>query len=126
MSKTNVFMMMLLVGILSLAAVPAMSLESTDSVQELDGVHWMQSTSAEKRAFLYGAGSAIVLEYNVRSKHEEQPSKFVQGWVDVFKDQTWPQMERAIDQYYISNPNKMNEHVFHAIWFTMIKPNIQQ
>jgi hypothetical protein len=125
MNKTNAFMIMLLVGFLALAAGPAMSLETTESVPELDGAHWMQSTSAEKRAFLYGAGSAIVLEYNVRSKHDEQPSKFVQGWVDVFKDQTWAQMERAVDQYYISNPNRINEHVFHAIWFAMIKPNIQ-
>ncbi len=124
MKKTNLFMM-LLAGMLLLSAVPAMSAQTTENVPELDGTLWMQSTSDEKRAFLYGAGSAIAVEYNVRTRHDEQPSRFVQGWVDAFNDKTWPQLEREIDQYYINNPTRMNEHVLHVMWNNMIKPNLK-
>ena len=125
MKKVHLFTTILLAGILILSAGPAMSQETTENVPELDGTHWMQSTSDEKRAFLYGAGSAIAVEYNVRIKHDEQPSKFIQGWVDALKDKTWPQLEREIDQYYIDNPARINEHVLRVVWHNMIKPNLK-
>ncbi|MBU1247974.1 MAG: hypothetical protein KKB70_04690 [Proteobacteria bacterium] len=125
MIKTKLFLMMMLAGALLLVASPVMAENTMSKMAELDGTHWLQSTSAEKRAFLYGAGNAIVLEYHGRTKHGEQPSKLVQGWVDVFKNQSWSQMEHDIDQYYIKNPTKMGEHVMKAMWTTMIKPNMK-
>jgi hypothetical protein len=85
----------------------------------------MNSNSQEKKAFLLGAGSAFVLEYYIRTKHGEQPSRYVQGWVEVLKDQNWSTLEKALDQYYSDNPDKRNEHVFHVIWHQMIEPNLK-
>ncbi len=124
MKKTYYLAMMLCAMILLLAANSALS-EDAMLAADVDGAIWMQSSSDEKRAFLYGAGSAFVLEYYIRTKHDEKPSKFIQGWVDVFKDQTWSQVEMAVNEYYMKNPDKMNEHVFHAMWYNMIKPNLK-
>ena len=124
MKKVHLLTMAVLAGVLLLAANPGWAQEKA-APPDVDGTIWMKSSSSEKRAFLYGAGSAFVLEYYIRTKHEEQPSRFVQGWVDVFKSQTWGDLEKALDQYYTQHPDKMNEHVFHVIWNQMIKPNMK-
>lgn len=124
MKKIQFLALALLAGVLLLAASPVRAQENPNS-PDVDGTIWMQTTSAEKRAFLYGAGNALVLEYHIRMKHNEEPSKFIQGWVEVFKDRSWPDLEMALDRYYVNNPDKMKEHVFHVIWNSMIKPNMK-
>lgn len=124
MKKINMMAIMLVAGLLFFAVSPGRT-QSTQISPELDGTIWLNSSSAEKRAFLYGVGSATVLEYHIRTKHDEQPSRFVSGWVEVFKDQTWAEVENAVDKYYAENPGRLNEHVLHVIWQNMIKPNLK-
>lgn len=93
---------------------------------DVDGYVWMQSTDDEKRAFLFGAGSLVVLEYHIRDKHGEKPSRFVKGWVDVLKDMSWAEMAKKIDTYYKNHPDNRKRYVFEVIWDDMIKPNLQQ
>lgn len=92
---------------------------------DVDGYVWMKSTQQEKRAFLFGASSAIVLEYHVREKHSEQPSRFVKGWVDGLKDMSWAALADKIDAYYRNNPAKMDRQVFEVIWHEIITPNLK-
>lgn len=89
---------------------------------DLDGTVWMQSTEQEKEAFLLGAGSAVVLEYHVRNKLAEEPSKFIRGWIEALKDMTWVDLAHKIDGYYKNNPDKMNRPVFDVIWAEVIAP----
>ncbi|MDP3427552.1 MAG: hypothetical protein Q8S17_09270 [Humidesulfovibrio sp.] len=125
MKKINIIAAMMVVGLLFLAVNPGRT-QSTELSPELDGNIWMSSSSAEKRAFLYGVGSATVLEYHIRTKHDEQPSRFVSGWVEVFKEQTWADVEKAVDSYYYNNPSRLNEHVLRVIWQNMIQPNLKK
>jgi len=125
MKKVHLFAMALLAGISILTASPGWTQEKV-APPEVDGTVWMKSSSDEKRAFLYGAGSAFTLEYFIRTKHDEQPSNFVQGWVDTFKNETWGELEKAVDKYYADNPDKMHEHVFKVIWEQMIKPDMKK
>lgn len=92
---------------------------------DVDGIVWMRSTEQEKISFLFGAGSAIVLEYHLREKHSEQPSKFVKAWVDALKDVSWTEMATRIDAYYKNNPNKSDRNVFSVIWHEIIQPNLK-
>lgn len=89
---------------------------------DVDGIVWMRSTGQEKIAFLFGAGSAIVLEYHLREKHSEQPSKFVKSWVEALRDVSWTEMVTQIDAYYKSNPNKSDRNVFDVIWHEIVLP----
>jgi hypothetical protein len=125
MKKINIIAAMMVVGLLFLAVNPGRT-QSTELSPELDGKIWQASSSAEKRAFLYGVGSATVLEYHIRTKHDEQPSRFVSGWVEVFKDQTWADVEKDVDSYYANNPSRLDEHVLRVIWQNMIKPNLKK
>jgi hypothetical protein len=124
MKKINMMAIVLVAGLLFFAVSPGRT-QSTQLSPELNGTIWLSSTSAEKRAFLYGVGSATVLEFHIRTKHDEQPSKFVSGWVEVFKDQTWGEVEDAVDKYYANNPGHLDEHVLKVIWLNMIKPNLK-
>lgn len=125
MKKFNILAITLIAGLLFFAVSPGRT-QSTQLSPELDGRIWLDSTSAEKRAFLYGVGSATVLEYHIRTKHDEQPSRFVSGWVEVFKDQTWSDVEKTVDRYYANNPDRLNENVLKVIWQIMIKPNVKK
>jgi hypothetical protein len=92
---------------------------------DVDGFVWMKSTDPEKKAFLFGAGTAIALEYQMRAKRSEEPSKFVKGWIEVFDNMSWAEMASKLDNYYESNPDKGNRLVFDVLWHEMIKPNLK-
>ena len=116
----------LLVGSLVWSANTCFAQKATDHpAPDVDGQVWMQSTEQEKEAFLFGAGSAIVLEYHVRDKHSEAPSLFVRGWVEGLKDISWKELANRIDDYYRKNPEQMHKHVFEVIWQEVIMPNIK-
>lgn len=112
---------------IALASVAVSSAQEIKShpTPDVDGVVWMRSTEQEKIAFLFGAGSAVVLEYHLREKHSEQPSKFVKAWVDALRDVSWTEMVTRIDAYYKSNPTKSDRNVFSVIWHEIIVPNLK-
>ena len=91
---------------------------------DVDGYVWMKSTDPEKKAFLFGAGTAIALEFQMRAKRSEEPSKFVKGWIEVFDNMSWAEMASNLDRYYESHPDNANRLVFDVLWHEMIKPNL--
>jgi len=114
----------LLAGILFLGSGTGYAQKTMEHpAPDVDGTVWMKSTDQEKKAFLFGASSAIVLEYHIRDKHSEAPSIFVKGWVEALKDMSWAELADKIDAYYRKNPDKMNRHVFEVIWHEIITPN---
>jgi len=122
MKTVHVAVVLLLATVLALGVGPARAMDKIGEA-DVDGHVWMRSDSQAKRAFLLGAGSAIVLEYYIRTKNNERPSRFVQGWVDVLEKKNWMDMERTLDAYYSSHPDKMDENVFRVVWKHMIEPN---
>lgn len=92
---------------------------------DVDGYVWTRSTDPEKKAFLFGAGTAIALEYQMRAKHAEEPSMFIKGWIEVFDNMSWAEMASKLDSYYESNPDKEGRLVFDVLWHEMIKPNLK-
>jgi len=117
-------MLFALVGLLLFGATSAIAqgaMENSDP--DIDGVVWTHSTDSDKRAFLLGVGNAVVLEYHLRTKHSEEPSRFVRGWVAAFKDSSWADMASKIDAYYANNPTKLHRNVLDVVWHEMITPN---
>ena len=99
--------------------------QGTTPSPDVDGFVWMKSTDAEKKAFLFGAGTAIALEYQMRAKRAEEPSKFIKGWIEAFDNMSWAEMASKLDAFYESNPDKENRLVFDVLWHEMIKPNLK-
>lgn len=114
---------LLIVALLCAGTAPGYAQNTTNHpAPDVDGVVWMKSSDLEKKAFLFGAGSALVLEYHLREKHAQEPSRLVIGWVDGLKDISWSDLSNAIDAYYRANPNKMQRDVFDVIWHEVIVP----
>jgi len=80
----------------------------------------MKSTDQEKQSFLIGAMSAVVLEYHVREKASEEPSRFIKVWIAALKDINCSELSSKIDAFYSNNPEKMHRHVFDVIWHEVI------
>jgi len=113
----------LLAALFCIWSIPSNAQNATSHpAPDVDGVVWMKSSDLEKKAFLFGAGSALVLEYHLREKHSQEPSKLVIGWVDGLKDMSWSDLSNAIDAYYRANPDKMQRDVFDVIWHEIIAP----
>lgn len=124
MKKHCCLPLLLFVGILFVGATASLAQNATEHpAPDVDGKVWMDSTHQEKTSFLFGAGSAVVLEYHIRATHSQEPSRFVKGWVDVLKDTSWEELAHKIDTYYKNNPDKMHRHVFEVIWHEIIAPN---
>jgi hypothetical protein len=118
--------MYLIAGLIFTASTSCFAQGTTGSPSpDVDGHVWMKSTDAEKKAFLFGAGTAIALEYQMRAKRTEEPSKFVKGWIEVFDNMSWAAMASNVDRYYESHPNKASRLVFDVLWHEMIKPNLK-
>jgi len=116
--------MFALVSLLLLGASSALAqgaMENSDP--DIDGKVWTHSTDSDKRAFLLGVSNAVVLEYHLRTRHSEEPSRFVKGWLGAFKDSKWSEMVNRVDAYYANNPTKLHRNVLDVVWHEMIAPN---
>jgi hypothetical protein len=120
------FSVFLLAGLLFPGASSCFAQGTTSNPSpDVDGYVWMKSTDPEKKAFLFGAGTAVALEYQMRAKRSEEPSKFIKGWIEAFDNMSWAEMASKLDAYYESNPGKENRLVFEVLWHEMIKPNLK-
>lgn len=124
MRMKNCFAMLALMSLLLLGAGSALAQNAMEnSDPDIDGKVWMHSTDSDKRAFLLGVSNAVVLEYHLRTKRSQEPSRFVQGWVAAFKDARWSEIVGKVDAYYANNPTKMHRNVLDVVWHEMIAPN---
>ncbi|KAF5034815.1 hypothetical protein DSECCO2_592080 [anaerobic digester metagenome] len=125
MKKLRYACVYLIAALIFSTASPCFAQGTTGSPSpDVDGYVWMKSTDPEKKAFLFGAGTAIALEYQMRAKRSEEPSKFVKGWIEVFDNMSWAEMASSLDRYYDSHPDKASRLVFDVLWHEMIKPNL--
>lgn len=126
MKKHRYLVMFALMGLLLVSAGTAFAqgaMENSDP--DIDGKVWLHSSNSDKRAFLLGVSNAVVLEYHLRTKRGEEPSRFVKGWVAAFKDSRWSEMVGKVDAYYASNPTKLHRNVLDVVWHEMIAPNLK-
>jgi len=120
------FSVFLLAGLLFAGSSSCFAQGTTSNPSpDVDGYVWMKSTDAEKKAFLFGAGTAVALEYQMRAKRSEEPSKFIKGWIEAFGNMSWAEMASKLDKYYEANPGKADRLVFDVLWHEMIKPNLK-
>ena len=89
---------------------------------ELTGRQWILSNDSEKLAFLYGASSIVAIEEIGAEKTGRPVSRFVEGWMNAFKDLTLPEIQRKIDVWYATHSDQADRNVFDVIWYEMIKP----
>jgi hypothetical protein len=124
MKRLSLLSMLVLVGCILLGTSAGFTQTPMDnSDPDINGKVWIQSSESDKRAFLLGVSNAVVLEYHVREKHGEVPSRFVKGWIAAFRDSRWTEMVSKVDAYYANNPEKLHRHVLDVVWHDVIIPS---
>jgi hypothetical protein len=92
----------------------------------LKGTTWVQMMPESKLAFIWGMGHVAEIEQELMKRHPELDvenfsAKIIEGMADVPMNN----IVEAVDEYYETNPDKLQEHVVKVIWDVIIKPNIQ-
>jgi len=127
MKKFGYVSMLLIVAALFAGTVACFAQNPSEHPRpDVDGYVWMKSTDAEKKAFLLGAGSAVAMEYHVRDKRSQEPSRFVKDWTEALKNVTWAELATQVDTFYTNNPERRNVLVFEVIWREAIKPRLNK
>lgn len=92
----------------------------------LTGELWVNMSSDQKSAYIWGAGDIVDLEQEFMEiypelKRESFSMKAVEGIGDV----TINEIVATVDAFYKNNPEKVDLSVIRVIWDEMIKPNIK-
>lgn len=93
---------------------------------EVTGKLWLRSSEQEKQSFLIGAGSIVALEYRIREKKAEEPTRFIKGWVETLKGMSWKELSDKIDAYYMKHEDAQGRGVFDVLWHEIIKPSMKE
>ena len=107
---------------------------STVSAEEfvpmIDGARWTASSRPEKVAYLIGLNNYMVMEYVSQVEHgnppptpEQSPTpEFWQGSEGVTIDQALD----ALDNFYASNPGKMDTPAIVVLWNEVVEPRLNK
>ena len=98
-----------------------------DPVPLVTGEHWTKSSEQLKKAYLIGIANVILIDtaYNAANVPSEAQSllpRIAKG----MKGQTLDSVRLALDQWYATHPDKLNQPVIETIWFEMVVPGLQK
>jgi hypothetical protein len=111
--------------LISIGSVCALAKEAVRSPL-LDGKWWNQMSQDEKAAYIWGAGDVVDLEQEFMSIYPELKSEnFSAKTVEGIGDVGFEKIIATVDQFYSSNPDKLDYTVLRVIWDAMIKPNLK-
>lgn len=97
-------------------------------LRPVTGSEWTTATEREKKAFLYGLGTMIQLEYEVAKQQnlpENRPS-LVPTFVRGLQNTNLVGVMRFVDDYYARNPARLDRSVVDVIWRDIVLPGTQQ
>jgi hypothetical protein len=101
-------------------AVPALA-QSKNDVLVVTGTDWMASSSAERKAFLVGAGNMIVAE-NAYAKRRNVAAAPVSAEITRAVDKmTLADIEARITRWYEANPGRGSTPVMAVVWQDIVK-----
>jgi hypothetical protein len=109
--------------IVLLVSLPNATLAGED-VPLVDGELWTESSLAEKKSYLIGAGNLMVVEYLYQEGSNQVPSDdqtVIQRLYTATDGVTLDELVSQIDQYYQKHSDKMKEPVLVVIWHEIVE-----
>lgn len=106
-----------------LVSLPYATLASED-IPLIDGELWKESSLAEKKSYLVGAGNLMVIEYLYQEGSKQVPSDdqtVIQRLYKATDGVTLNELISQIDQWYQKHPDKMKEPVLVVIWHEIVE-----
>jgi hypothetical protein len=95
-----------------------------EDIPLVDGDLWTESSLAEKKSYLVGAGNLMVVEYLYQEGSKQVPSDdqtVIQRLYAATDGVTLDELISQIDQWYQKNPDKMKEPVLVVIWREIVE-----
>lgn len=110
---------------LCLALLFTWSTASAHEIPVVTGEHWLNATEKEKKAFLIGMGTILVVE---REWHGNNPppdeQSFIPRMIRGLSHYTLTQVMENLDRWYRAHPDRLDRPVIQTLWFEMVLPNL--
>lgn len=104
-------------------------------IEQFTGQYWINSTDANKEAYLFGIESAVEVEKAISERKAQGKLKkkregftlspFERGWMAAFKDTPRKEIVEQVDAWYKANPDGLNRPVMDVIWYEVVVPRLQ-
>ena len=110
--------------LLALGAFGAATPVAADELKQVNGTHWSDASTTEKRAYLIGVANMLDAEwaYALKTAPDTARKTLSERTGQALKDLTIDNMMERIDRWYGSNPARLDTPVIAVIWLDMVKP----
>lgn len=105
-----------------LCGLAGSAVAGTATPADFTGNEWQRSSTSEKLAFLYGVSSTVAIEHLVAERQGTEESVFVAAWLKAFGDESWPQIQKKLDDWYAAHPAESGRSVFDVLWYEFMAP----
>jgi hypothetical protein len=129
--KENVMMMKMNLRNVMLAACVVLAMmsgsASADEIPLVTGVHWTKASDDQKKSYLVGVANFVQIE--IASQGATPPTaaqSIVTRFATGLKGQTLDGVRERLNNWYASNPNRLERPVIETIWFEMVVPGLQK
>ncbi len=87
------------------------------------GANWVDSSHAEKKAFLLGMATVIAAEREMQEEGNYSSCRsVVPVFVNAFKGYTLDDVLEELDGYFRSRPEELHRPVIEVLWYEMALP----
>lgn len=97
-----------------------------DAIAQVTGVHWTDSTEAQKKAYLVGIANIAEIEMAYRgANHVSDDQSILSRMQRGLKGQTLDSVRTGLDKWYAANPGSLEQPVIQTIWDQMVVPALK-
>ena len=122
MNKLSIMLIAILLAVFSSLAWAEKDLDI------VNGVHWIDSSLEQKRAFMFGVGNVLEIEQamagnNLKAKHG---SSIVPVLLEGLSGVSIADIVKQLDKYYMDNPKQTKRAVIEVLYIEMALPNLSK
>lgn len=100
---------------------------AADDLVQVNGTHWSDASTVEKRAYLIGMANMIEAERAYRRKTApDAPASLSDRTAQGIDDVSIDTVRERIDAWYAANPSRLETPVLGVIWIDLVKPELGQ
>ena len=111
----------------ALAACGLVPPAAADDLVQVNGTHWSDASTVEKRAYLIGMANMIEAERAYRRETApDAPASLSDRTAQGIDDVSIDAVRERIDAWYEANPSRLETPVLGVIWIDLVKPELGQ
>lgn len=89
------------------------------------GTHWTAASVSEKKAFLVGIGTVLMMEQAWYGDHPpSREQSFIPAMIDGLDTYTLSGIQEWLDTWYAAHPDQIEQPVMALIWQELVLPHL--